>query len=106
MGVRPDWVMVGMPQPGGKVWLIASKDMNEAELRAEIDRGPDLLFDSEIFPGQPYRHEYTLTASMRRFTLIEAADYPAAFRALFEQWTPEPAAGPAALPAGPPELTG
>ena len=90
LGSRPDWVMVGMPGPAGGVWLIASKDMNQAELRAEFDRA--MLDDGwDVIPGPVTRHEYTLTASMRRFTLIEAADYPAAFRSLFDRWTPEPA---------------
>ena len=32
----------------------------------------------------------TLTAGMSTFIMIEAPDYPSAFAALFEQWTPGP----------------
>jgi hypothetical protein len=99
---RPDWVITGMPNPDGPgVWLVASKDLNSAEVKAVIDWLPDLEIDWDVIPGRPWRHEYTLTAVMRKFVLIEAADYPAAFRGLFEHWNPEPDARPGIEPPGP-----
>ena len=84
---RPDWVMCGCPVPGG-VRLLASKDMTHAELSADYgyaDIGvpgwdPPVLTSRRI----------TLTAGMSTFIMIEAPDYPSAFAALFEQWTPGP----------------
>lgn len=100
----PDWVMVGMPAPNGAgVWLIASKDLNSAELKADFDRQWVNIGDpfEQVIPGPVIRSEYTLTAVLRRFVLIEAADYPAAFTALFKHWSPEPDARPAISPGLP-----
>ena len=111
----PDWVMVGVPGPleerlggGTGVWLYASKDLTRAELEAEIPRHAyDYWQEQEewyaaatgsLFSGGHFRPpppEYTITAVMRRFTVIQAPDYPAAFKALFESWTPGPAERPA-----------
>ena len=95
---RPDWVMCGVPWAGG-VRLLASRAMTHAELTAEFDR---------VAPWGPYNFEpmpivsqrITLTAGMRTFTVIDAPDYPSAFTALFETWTPGPGER-AALPGVP-----
>jgi hypothetical protein len=85
---RPDWVMVGMPRAGG-VRLLASKDMTHAELEAAFDRAaPWDAYDFTLPPIVSQR--ITLTAGMRTFTVIDAPDYPSAFTALFETWTPGP----------------
>lgn len=86
---RPDWVMCGAPGLGGGVRLIASGELNQAELEAQFSY-PDIrgLFLDPSGVSQ----RFTLTAEMRTFTVIDAPDYPAAFKALFEGWTPEPAA--------------
>jgi hypothetical protein len=104
---RPDWVMVGMPAPRAGVWLAASKELTSAELKADVERAllRDEFADFDLpFPGPAIRADYTLTAVMRQWVLIEAPDYPAAFRALFEKWAPEPRARPQLGP-GPRELT-
>jgi hypothetical protein len=92
---RPDWVMCGMPQPGGetgRVRLLASKELNHAELTAQMEY-PETF---GIFPAPSIvTQRYTLTAEARTFIVIDAPDYPAAFKALFEDWTPEPATRPA-----------
>jgi hypothetical protein len=85
---RPDWVMCGMPWNGG-VRLLASKDMTHAELEAKFDH-------VNVECGLVYLpvlagHRITLTAGMSTFIVIDAPDYPSAFAALFEQWTPGPA---------------
>jgi hypothetical protein len=95
---RPDWVMCGCPAPGG-VRLLASKDMTHAELEAQFDWGPDTDtwgFSPPVLRGQ----RITLTAGLKTFIVIDAPDYPSAFRALFEQWTPGPGEH-AALPGIP-----
>ena len=95
---RPDWVMCGTPTAGG-VRLLASKDMTHAELEAQfgyqdIDIG--LMDPLPVMTSQ----RITLTAGLKTFIVIDAPDYPSAFRALFEQWTPGPGEH-AALPGIP-----
>jgi hypothetical protein len=89
---RPDWAMCGMPNPAGGVRLIASKELNTAELEAHLSfpeiRG--LFLDPSTVTER-----YTLTAEMRTFVIIDAPDYLSAFKSLFEGWTPEPADRPA-----------
>ena len=84
---RPDWVMCGMPHGVG-VRLLASKDMTHAELEAQRDLPDTDPWGSWPSALPPLR--ITLTAGMKTFTMIEAPDYPTAFRALFEKWTPGP----------------
>jgi hypothetical protein len=83
---RPDWVMCGMAGPAGGVRLLASKDMTHAELSADYDW-------ADIGPWSPpmlRSRRITLTSGLKTFIVIDAPDYPSAFRALFEQWTPGP----------------
>jgi hypothetical protein len=96
---RPDWVMVGMPWAGG-VRLLASKDMTHAELAAEVSRLYPEYETPEPLPSLVISQRITLTAGMRTFTVIDAPDYPSAFTALFETWTPGPGER-AALPGVP-----
>ena len=86
----PDWVMCGVQNPAGGVRLLASQDLTQAELQALIDY-PEIVYDPFPVPGQ-VRQRFLLTAEMRTFSMIEAPDYPAAFQALFEHWSPQPAA--------------
>lgn len=86
----PDWVMCGMPLPDGRVRLIASNQMTHAELSVKQDY-PYVWDESpEPFTIGPITRTITLTSGMRTYVMIEADDYPAAFRALFEQWRPGP----------------
>jgi hypothetical protein len=87
-------VMCGMPGHDGGVRLIASKELNTAELRAEFSRAA-LTYEPLFLDPSSVSQRYFLTAEMRTFTVIDAPDYPTAFKALFEGWTPEPAARPA-----------
>lgn len=95
---RPDWVMCGCPAPGG-VRLLASKDMTHAELEAQFDRAAP-WDPCDFTPGPVISQRITLTAGMRTFIVIDAPDYPSAFRVLFGQWTPGPGEH-AALPGIP-----
>jgi hypothetical protein len=91
---RPDWVMCGMPMPGDGGWvrLLASKELNHAELTAQMQYPETLGLFLDL---SAVTQRYTLTAEARTFIVIDAPDYPAAFRSLFENWTPEAAARPA-----------
>ena len=82
---RPDWVMCGTPHGAG-VRLLASKDMTHAELSADYDWGEIDVWSPPVLRSQ----RITLTAGMKTVIMIEAPDYPSAFRILFEQWTPGP----------------
>jgi hypothetical protein len=87
---RPDWVMCGGPGPCG-VRLLASKEMTKAEL--SVDFGyEDRFMGLDLFDPLPWprSRRITLTAGVKTFILIDAPDYPSAFRALFEKWTPGP----------------
>jgi hypothetical protein len=77
--------MCGCPARGG-VRLLASKDMTHAELEAQYDWGDNWQQWPPVLCGQ----RITLTAGLKTFIVIDAPDYPSAFRALFEQWTPGP----------------
>lgn len=93
---RPDWVMCGMPHGSG-VRLLASKDMTHAELSA------DFGYEDTSGPWEPpalTSRRITLTSGLKTCVMIEAPDYPSAFTALFEQWTPGPGEH-AALPGIP-----
>lgn len=88
--LTPDWVMIGIPQSDGTVCLMASKELTRAELVAERDWEGAIGSLSDYYAYLP-EMQYRVTAEMKTFVLIIAADYTAAFRSLFEQWTPEPA---------------
>ena len=87
---RPDWVMCGAQNPDGRVRLLASKELTQAELREEMEY-PDLPYPERLFVN-PFdvTQRFFLTAQMRSFTIIDAPDYPAAFKSLFEGWSPGP----------------
>lgn len=100
---RPDWVLVGCPGElppdmggGAGVWLYASKDLTRAELEAEVSETAYRMWEEECLASgllsglPPPQPEYRITATMRRFIVIMARDYQAAFAALFKQWSPEP----------------
>lgn len=94
MGLRPDWVMLGVGQPDGGVALIASKELTRAELEYEAS------FEDICSYGlwAPLRVQttavYRLTAEMREWVFITAPDYETAFSTLFGQWRPERARRP------------
>lgn len=92
---RPDWVMCGCPVPGG-VRLLASKDMTHAELSADYGWADIDAWSPPVLTSR----RITLTSGLKTFIMIEAPDYPSAFAALFEQWTPGPGEH-AALPGIP-----
>jgi hypothetical protein len=102
---RPDWIMTGMPNPDGPgVWLLASKKLGAGVIRGRFDRAPDMWLDNgDKAPGPVTGRNIRLLVELRDFLIIEAPDYPAAFRALFEKWSPEPDPRPQLEP-GRPEL--
>ncbi|MBF9135292.1 hypothetical protein I0C86_41310 [Plantactinospora sp. S1510] len=87
MAVRqsPDWVILGVPTPDGQVVICASKDLNHAELAAELDE-----YDWGGFLGRrtPTRR-YELTVEMRSYVLVLADTYQEALRKLFGVWSPD-----------------
>lgn len=86
--------MCGMTKADGSVRLIASQELNRAELEAERELQHDFGWMGPapfMLPG-PLSYRIILTTDMRSCVFIDAPDYPAAFRGLFEQWSPQPAA--------------
>jgi hypothetical protein len=83
---RPDWVVLGVPAADGKVAVLASKDLNEAELSREVDYVHDFWGGARI-RALPARN--TLTVEMRTYTVVVADSYAEAFRTLFDTWSPD-----------------
>ena len=85
---RPDWVMCGIPwAEDGKVGIIASTELDRAELEARRER-----LDVYLFEAPPVRMRlvrYTLRVEMQGFVIVVADTYEQAFRSLFERWSPQ-----------------
>lgn len=86
----PDWVMLGVPTPDGRVAIYASKELNQAELSHETE------FDVDIYGWYrpPIRNPHTrieLTVEMRTYVIVTADSYQEAFQRLFNHWSPETA---------------
>ncbi len=85
---RPDWVMCGIPWDG-KVAIVASTELEQAELEARRDRLAAIDPFELLGPMAMAPTRYTLTVQMWRFVLVVADTYEQAFRSLFEQWSPK-----------------
>jgi hypothetical protein len=94
---RPDWVVLGTPWQDGKVAILASKHLTAAELELVVEVDDDIML-ADPDPLWLERRRCTLTVEMPTFTLIVADTYEQAFRALFDEWSPEP--DTLALPPG------
>lgn len=81
----PGWVMCGAELDDGTVCLYASNTLSHAELEAEVDDFGS--WGSPVPIAQ--RKTYTITATMKSLVVLHAADWPSAFRALFNQWSPD-----------------
>lgn len=87
-GEAVDWVMVGMPSPGGGVRLFASKTLTRAGLQRRVE-GYALVPITARPDGPVARvpvETRTVIAVMKDFTLINAETYPEALRSLMEMW--------------------
>lgn len=92
--VRPDWVMCGLPSGDGRVMILASTELSQAELEAQRDHF-ELIDPYDAFgPIYPGPTRYTLRIDMNRFVIVVADTYEQAFRSLFEQWSPKRASTP------------
>lgn len=98
---RPDWVMLGVPYPDG-VLLIASRELNHAELRSEYERRDSVNWDEPVVRNAG-RAVVVLTAQLKRLVMVQADTYGQAFDHLFRQWRPDQPAdpGPAAIEVAP-----
>ena len=89
---RPDWVMLGIPEPDGAVSLYASKDLTSSQLRTEAEH-EDVVSHWSL--DDPIRRDVRssviwLSAGMKTFVVIYAPDYLTAFRDLMKFWSPAP----------------
>jgi hypothetical protein len=88
--VSPVWVMCGIEIAPGRVVLLASKDLTQAELEEESTFASAWSITNNIRLGR----RFILTTTMRTFVRIEASDWPAAFQMLFARWSPDDADQP------------
>lgn len=87
---RPDFVILGVPNPDGGVLIVASKELSQAELESTADELDMWEVGRRL---RMSRTTYTLTAQMRSIHMVIGPDYGSALRTLFEQWTPPTEAG-------------
>jgi len=89
----PDFVIVGTPLPDGRVRIVASKDLSEAELKYEA-RMQDVYSGSQFggydsldpVTSVTTRTVWTMSTVMLKFTMIDAPDYGTALRHLMDMW--------------------
>jgi hypothetical protein len=101
-GRGPDWVICGMPHPGGVV-VYASNDLDRGTFEMHRDILDHGYLGSPIDLGP---EQYTLTVDGHSFVVVEAATYAEAMAKLMEHWTPEPAEAPPAITPSRPALPG
>lgn len=80
---NPGFVIFGAETGAGGVVIIASTDLEEAELHTRMGPVPDLYGPPGWSP-----HEYTLRTRMRRYTAAFGTDYADAFARLLGTWQP------------------
>ena len=85
MRLRPDWVMVGYRVDAQHVRILASQELTAGELRAYERLRRDAL-DSSMPIDMTSELRYTVTASMKRFVIIDVPTYTQAFEGLFRYW--------------------
>lgn len=83
--VIPDFVVVGATHPNGRVMLLASKTLTEAELRNEIEY-PD-RFDYRV-RDLPPKVDVELIAKMKDYVEVWGDTYSEAWQTLFSRWSP------------------
>lgn len=85
--VKPDFVVVGTTYSDGKVVLLASKTLDYAELKQEIEY-PD-IFNRRA--RQDMREDIHIIAKIKDYIWVRADSYAEAWRILFDQWSPSQA---------------
>lgn len=85
----PDWVMLGVPTPDGRVAIYASKELNQAELTHETELDDNFWRYDQRPMFRPIER-IELTVQMRTYYIVTADTYAQAFRVLFDEWSPEP----------------
>jgi|SRR5690606_29380844 len=81
---RPDFVILGVPHSDGKVMVLASTELREAELQYEAE------YAESLYLSRPERvwQEYRLTTRMHGYVMVIGDSYPDALSKLFGQWSP------------------
>lgn len=93
--LRPEWVILGAPQPDGSVMIFASSELSTAELKAEV-KTHDIRSTDSWPVRKTVEPTYTLTVVMPNFVMIHAPTYADALKHLFTKWSPpEPGVRPA-----------
>ena len=88
----PDFVIAG-GYWDGRVVLLASKTLREAELKYERIMHTDCIMHTDWHNHRAFDYpadEYgTLTCVFRDYIMVSGPDYPSAWRALFDIWSPQ-----------------
>jgi hypothetical protein len=84
----PQWVIVGIDLPDGRVRVIASDKLLQADLKIDYDwlNLQDPSFTVGI--SMVTRYQVTLTLKMLELRIVDADDYATAIAKLFGNWTP------------------
>jgi hypothetical protein len=83
----PQWVIVGSHLDDGTVMVIASKTLSRATLDVRARQVREMSLH-DMFSRDHSRPEISLMLIMDEIVMIQAVNYPAAFEALFRQWSP------------------
>ncbi len=87
----PQFNITGGETEDGWVRLIASRDLRDTQLEMDAHWPEDDAWS--VFPSPAFT-VYTLSTQMHKFIMVDAPDYPAAFRGLMEAWARQDAADP------------
>lgn len=82
----PEWVMLGIENPAGGVFLLASDRMTRAELQREAYS--DNYLHPRLYSPPEMRPTIQLRAEMLGYTWVQAPTYQEAIRKLFTTWSP------------------
>jgi hypothetical protein len=105
-GNKPEWVIVGIqmkPPNGTGVMLLASTEMNYAELETVYYRDHEMDHLGRIHRSEPTIRSIQMNTSVRSFVMVEGDDYPDALLKLFGEWNPNGPERPGLI-QGAPEL--
>lgn len=87
MWTRPDWVILGADAGDGRVTVIASDKLDEAELRSIFD------YSRDVWPPTSMAHErrttFELEVKMPTYVWVTGTTYEEALRTLFQRWGPK-----------------
>lgn len=86
---KPDFLLIGVPNPSGGVILIASRSVYAAEVEHTREYEDLMSGYHGLIARVPGFEEISITALLRDYVLITANTYGEAFSNLFNTWKPD-----------------